>query len=72
MSTRIFNLESQVSDLRVDVAQVKEKVANIERSMLTKGRAAVIALGVVVAIFGGGWWVVQQYLAPILTASGAS
>ncbi|MFJ5538579.1 hypothetical protein [Vreelandella titanicae] len=72
MSERITNLESQVSQLRVDMAEVKTKVSYIEKTMLTKGRAAVIALGVVVSVFVGGWWIVQQYLSPILTTIGAT
>lgn len=71
MSDRIVNLESQVSQLRVDMAEVKTKVSHIETTMLTKGRAATIALGVVVSVFLGGWWIVQQYLSPILASTGS-
>jgi len=72
MSDRIINLESQVSQLRVDMAEVKTKVTHIESNMLTKGQAATSALIAVLSILAGGWWVVQQYLAPILQATGTS
>lgn len=72
MAERLTNLESQVSQLRVDMAEVRTKVAHIEKSMLTKGMAAMCALGVVMTILGGGWWVVQQYLSPLLKAAGSS
>ena len=72
MSDRIINLESQVSQLRVDMAEVKTKVTHIESSMLTKGQAATSALIAVLSILAGGWWVVQQYLAPILQATGTN
>lgn len=72
MTARLTNLESHVSQLRVDVAEVRTKVSHIEENMLTKGKAAIYAMGAVLSLFAGGWWVVQQYLAPLLKASGAS
>lgn len=72
MASQLANLETQVGDIRVGMGKVETKLEYIEKNMLTKGRAAIIALGVVLGVFAGGWWVVQQYLSPILAATGAN
>jgi hypothetical protein len=34
--------------------------------MLTKGQMAIYTLVAGIAVFAAGWWVVQQYLAPLV------
>lgn len=45
-----------------------ERLNGIENRMLTKGEAAIYTMATLLAVLGAGWWVVQQYLAPILAA----
>ena len=68
MDTRIINLERDVSDVKVAIGKVETRLENIEKTVLTKGQAAIYLLITGIAIFGAGWWVVQQYLAPILAS----
>ncbi|WP_417216614.1 hypothetical protein [Alcanivorax sp.] len=56
--------------LTASVRKIDASLARIERNMLTKGQAAIYLLIAGIAVFGAGWWVVQQYLAPLLQAAG--
>ena len=66
MNTRITNLERDMTEVKVSLGKVETRLGHIDANMLTKGRAAVLALSAGIAVFAGGWWIVQQYLAPIL------
>lgn len=70
LDTRIINLERDMTDVKVAIGKVETRLENIEKNMVTKGQLAVYALLGLMAMVGGGWWVVQQYLAPILSAIG--
>ena len=66
MNTRITNLERDMTEVKVSLGKVETRLGHIDENMLTKGRAAVLALSAGIAIFAGGWWIVQQYLAPLV------
>lgn len=59
-----------MTDVKVAIGKVETRLENIERNMVTKGQLAVYALLGLMAMVGAGWWVVQQYLAPILSEIG--
>lgn len=61
--------QGDVNVLKTQSAVLLERTANIEKGMaglVTKGQLAFYAATALIAIMGGAWWVVQQYLAPIL------
>lgn len=66
METRIINLERDMTDVKVALGKVETRLEQIEKTMLTKGQMAIYALTGAMIVLGGGWWIVQQYLAPIL------
>lgn len=66
MQTRITNLERDMTDVKVALGKVETRLETIEKTMLTKGQTAVYALIAGIAVFGAGWWIVQQYLAPLV------
>jgi len=66
MQTRIINLERDMTDIKVALGKVETRLENIEKTMLTKGQTAVYSLLAGMAVFGAGWWIVQQYLAPLV------
>lgn len=66
LETQMDRLQSEVTDLRIGVARIDERLGHMPTSaaMLTYFGVALVA------ILAGAWWVVQQYLAPILAAAG--
>ncbi|HTN30065.1 MAG TPA: hypothetical protein VL178_04420 [Pseudomonas sp.] len=68
MDGRIRDLERDMTDVKVTLGKVETRLANIEQNMLTKGQMAIYALTGGIAVFGAGWWVVQQYLAPLVAS----
>lgn len=68
MDGRIRALESGMTDVKVALGKIETRLDFIERNMVTKGQLAIYALLTVLSIAAGGWWIVQQYLAPILRA----
>ena len=70
MERRVERLESITDDLRMGMVRVESRLDNIEKNMLTRAQAAIAALVAVLAVLGGGWWIVQQYLSPILQGVG--
>ncbi|MBO2578161.1 hypothetical protein [Shewanella algae] len=70
MESRIIRLEDNVTDIKVSAGKIETRLDNIEKNMLTKGMAAIYALtsllAVASALAGSTWWIVQQYLGPIL------
>ncbi len=66
METRTINLERDMTDVKVAMGKVETRLEQIEKTMLTKGQMAIYALAGAMIVLGGGWWIVQQYLAPIL------
>ncbi|KRV72654.1 hypothetical protein AO738_03925 [Pseudomonas citronellolis] len=74
MDTRIINLERDMTDVKVALGKVETRLEGIEARMVTKGQMAIWALSSLLVVggsfFAAVWWVVQQYLAPILSAIG--
>ncbi|MBS3184513.1 hypothetical protein JIQ88_05470 [Pseudomonas sp. PCH44] len=68
VDTRIINLERDMTDAKIALAKVETRLEHIEKTMLTKGQTAAYALVAGIAVFGAGWWVVQQYLAPLVAS----
>ncbi|MHB0774279.1 hypothetical protein [Halomonas sp. WWR20] len=71
LEPRILKLESDMSDIKVSLAKIEGRLEKIDDKLnncLTKGQLAVYALLCVLGILGAGWWIVQQYLSPILTS----
>lgn len=68
VDTRIINLERDLTDVKVSLGKVETRLENIEKTMLTKGQTAIYTLLAGIAVFSGGWWIVQQYLAPLIAA----
>lgn len=66
MDGRIRALESGMTDVKVSLGKIETRLDHIERNMITKGQLAVYALVGAIAVLAGGWWIVQQYLSPIL------
>ena len=60
MERRIERLEDLTDDLRMGMIRVDSRLENIEKNMLTRAQAAMAALVAVLAVLGGGWWMVQQ------------
>jgi len=75
MRRDISDLRSDVKAMAADVVSLKvatssagTKLEHIDKHMVTKGQLSLYALLTLLPIIGGGWWVVQQYLAPLLRA----
>lgn len=70
MENRLQRIETASNDTRERLVRVETKIENIEKQMLTKGRAAgwamAIMASVVSSIVGAAWWLMQSYLSPIL------
>lgn len=67
MDDRLRDLERDMTDMKVAVGKIETRLQGIEQNMLTKGQMAIYALLAGIGVFGAGWWIVQQYLSPILT-----
>lgn len=70
MSKQLDRLEYQFEKLNDSVTVIRVELGKIEtrlESMVTRGQIGAWAAVVMAAIVGGGWWIVQTYLAPILT-----
>lgn len=72
MDGRIRALESGMTDAKVSLGKIETRLEHIEKNMVTKGQMAIWALLGLIAFggstAGGVWWIVQQYLSPILKA----
>lgn len=72
MDGRIRALESGMTDVKVSLGKIETRLDHIEKNMVTKGQIALWALVCLLAAggstVGGIWWMVQQYLSPILKA----
>ncbi|WP_181063850.1 hypothetical protein [Stutzerimonas kunmingensis] len=66
MDGRIRDLERDMTDMKVALGKVETRLENISQNMLTKAQMAIYTLGVGIVVFSAGWWVVQQYLAPLV------
>lgn len=73
MRRDISDLRSDVKAMAADVVSLKiasssagTKLEHIDKHMVTKGQLSLYALITLLPIIGGGWWIVQQYLAPLL------
>lgn len=66
LETQFDTLTASVTDIRVNIGKIDARLESIEKNAITRGQAAVFALLVGIGVFGGGWWIVQQYLAPLL------
>jgi len=58
----VADLSAVVSSMRQDVATIKERLNHTPTSL----QMWLAVLAVIAPIGGGLWWMVQQYLAPIL------
>jgi len=67
MQERLAEVERNVSDVKATLARIEVKVDNC----VTKAQLASYAFLGVLGVLGAGWWVVQQYLSPILQSVGS-
>lgn len=67
LETQFDILNSSVGDMRVSLGKIDTRLESMEKHALTKGQAAFCALIAGGSVFAAGWWIVQTYLAPILT-----
>jgi len=65
---RIPALESGMTEVKVSLGKIEVRLDHIEQNMVTRGQLSIYAMVATLAVFGGGWWIIQQYLAPILKA----
>lgn len=73
MNPRVDRLERVVERIDGDLTNIKVLIGRIDTQMAhvaTKAWVMGGAMVVMVALVGGFWWIAQQYLAPILAASG--
>lgn len=82
LESHVEYVRRDVSDLRADVksiaadivalklssSSINAKLDSIDKHMVTKGQLSLYAFLTILPVLGGGWWIVQQYLAPILKA----
>lgn len=75
MRRDISDLRSDVKAIAADIVALKVassaadgKLEKIDSHMVTKAQLSMYAVIALLAVAGSGWWVVQQYLAPILKA----
>lgn len=70
MDARIRALENGMTDVKVSMGKIETRLDHIEKHMVTKGQMAIWALlgifTLVASTVSGVWWMVQQYLGPIL------
>ncbi|WP_435632949.1 hypothetical protein [Carnimonas bestiolae] len=72
LEQRVFKMEDTLGDARDRLKEVEIDVKHIKTNMVTKGQVAgwalVGLLSLLGSVVGGLWWVIQQYLAPMLHA----
>lgn len=68
LKSAVKSISSEMVELKIGAVSMDARLKNIEQHMVTKGQLALYALGTMITICGGGWWIIQQYLAPILRA----
>lgn len=61
-------ISSDLVTMKLSIARIDTQLAHLDKHMVTKAQLASYALLSLIPILGGGWWIVQQYLAPILKA----
>lgn len=66
MKDRLTNLENGITDIKVSLGRIETKLDNCVSKAQLYAYGFIGALGVI----GAGWWVIQQYLSPILQAAG--
>lgn len=73
MDPRVDRIERVVDRIDGDLTAIKVSIGKIETrldNVATKTWVMGGAIAVLVTLIGGFWWIAQQYLAPILAASG--
>ncbi|MDD2113796.1 hypothetical protein NP554_18640 [Pseudomonas asiatica] len=70
LETQFDALNQSVTEIRVSIGKIDTRLDGIEKNLVSKGQVAIWALLAGMAVFAAGWWVVQQYLAPLLASLG--
>lgn len=66
LKASVNTLSEGVGTLNTQMATLLERTESIKQSMVTKAQLAIYAVATLITIVGAGWWLVQQYLSPIL------
>lgn len=72
LKSDVKTIAGDIVEMKIGAVSMDSRLKNIEENMVTKGQLAIWALLMVLTgagtVVGGGWWIVQQYLSPILRA----
>jgi hypothetical protein len=63
-------LDGRLRSVETDVAAIKERISHMPTTASLWKALALAAGSVLAAFLGGGWWVVQRWLEPILARLG--
>jgi glutathione S-transferase len=69
LAGRLSFAEDNMADVRLRLAVVEERLSHTATSSWVLGCAVAVLAGSLVGTLGGFWWIVQQYIGPLLQAS---